>query len=60
MVTWRLKAGEEDRSYSSSISAKDIDGGGSEGAGQEGRKQAGGGGMEEVVILVCNSVLDSL
>lgn len=44
MVTWRLKAGEEDRSYSSSISAKDIDGGGSEGAGQEGRKQAGGGG----------------
>lgn len=42
MVTWRLKAGEEDRSYSSSISAKDIDRGGSEGAGQEGRKQAGG------------------
>lgn len=59
MVTWRLKAGEEDRSYSSSISAKDIDGGGSEGAGQEGRKQAGGR-MEEVVILVYNSVLDSL
>lgn len=70
---WRLEAGVVFRqgSYSSFISAKDFDRGGSEATGQEGRKQAcmcvnerererrgGGERSQEVVVMSFNSVVD--
>lgn len=69
----RLKARggqEEVWSYSSSISAKDFDRGGSEATGQEGRKQVcmcvnerervGGETSQEVVVMSFNSMADGL